>query len=368
MAPSQRTPHLVHTFYTQRWLMVESRALGMIYWGSLAFMGVWTIVQLLMSNGYVERHRPEVSVNFWQDKAVDGNWWYQNEEVPAYCDHKYYWGSGTEWGSEKVACVDPSTKPRSTFFYQDVTTASVATSIAYGTEWESNDIRLYKDMEKVTLAFQPSYWTNYETADIHGCKAYDLDGKEVRSRVLSLYPTRNASSATWQERDEYLILSLEDILGAAGRGFDDIGGEGAMLRLQGVELVAHFDVRNYHIPFHPSSEIECTVHFKVLRDQFTLVKRFYQYDEEVAVQYGIKVRVVSTGSIGYPCLRSFFETLVVGLGGLALAQTIVDFVAQFIHPHKVAINKASVDMLTLDRDDAPTKPEKPKDPEAKKNE
>eukprot|EP01064_Diplonema_japonicum_P007863 TRINITY_DN1548_c1_g1_i1.p1 TRINITY_DN1548_c1_g1~~TRINITY_DN1548_c1_g1_i1.p1 ORF type:complete len:382 (+),score=92.58 TRINITY_DN1548_c1_g1_i1:53-1147(+) len=344
----QRAPPLYYTFYTQRWLMVESKGLGLIYWGALLFMGFWTIVQLLMSNGYVERHVPKVSVNFWQDRAVDGNWWYQNEGEREYCDTRYFWGEGTSWGSEKISCLDPANHPRTTFFYQDADTASVATSIAYGTEWESNKVHLYKDMDKITLALQPSYWTEKETADIEGCKAYDINGKQIASRVLDLYPNRNATSDTWQERVEYLILSLEDILGGANRTFSDIGGEGAMLRLQGVELVAHLDVRNYHVPFHPSDELECKIQFRVLRDQFTLIKRFYSADEEVAVQYGVKIRVVTTGSIGYPCLRAFFETLVVGLGGLALAQTIVDFVAQFIHPRKVAINKASVDTLILE--------------------
>eukprot|EP01060_Flectonema_neradi_P018702 TRINITY_DN255_c3_g1_i1.p1 TRINITY_DN255_c3_g1~~TRINITY_DN255_c3_g1_i1.p1 ORF type:complete len:380 (+),score=59.59 TRINITY_DN255_c3_g1_i1:60-1142(+) len=341
---------IYYSFYTQRWLLVESKGLGLLYWGAMASMVFWVFLQLLISNGFVDRYTPFISVNFWQDRAIDGNWWYQREKdsVPDYCGHRYYWGESTDWGSEEVACLDPESLPNSTFFYQDDEGFAIATSIAYGTEWASNDVRLYKDMEHVTVVFQPSLWTERETSDISGCTVYGSDGKKVPSRVLDLYPTRNKSSDVWQEREEYILISLEDILRSVNRSWDDIGGEKAKLRLQGIELVAHIDVRNYHKPFSPSDDLECTIRFAVLRDQFTLVKRFYERDSVVAVQHGLKMRIVTTGSIGYPSTRAFFETIVVGLGMLSLSQTIADFVAQFLHPKKTVINKACVDSLNLD--------------------
>eukprot|EP00754_Rhynchopus_humris_P002335 Rhum_TRINITY_DN11290_c0_g3::Rhum_TRINITY_DN11290_c0_g3_i1::g.43711::m.43711 len=344
-----KVPPLYHTFYTQRWLLVESRGLGLLYWGTLAGVAFWTFfLQLVMHNSFVARHKPEVSVNFWQDRAIDGNWWYRTKKDPEYCDRPYYWGGAKDWGSDSVACLDPADHPNSTFFYQTTGSVSVATSIAYGTESYSDKVRLYKGIENTTLVLQPSYWTEKEVSFIPGCVAYDTEGRVVKSRVLEVYPNRNASSVVWQEREEYLMLSLADILRAANVTFDDIGDEDAMLRLQGVELIAHVDVRNYHKPFRPSSELECSVRFRIVRNQFTLAKRFYEKDAVYAVQYGVRINVVATGSVGYPDLRAFLNTIVLGLGGFAVAQTLADFVAQFIHPRKGSILKASIDHLTLE--------------------
>ena len=350
-SPSKARPvPIYHSFYTQRWLLVESKGLGLLYWGAMASMVFWVFLQLLISNGFVDRYTPFISVNFWQDRAIDGHWWYKATKgsEPEYCGHKYYWGDGTDWGSESVKCINPEELPNSTFFYQDDDGFSIATSIARGTEWTSDDVRLYRDIEHATVVFQPSLWTERETSDISGCTIYGSDGKKINSRVLELYPNRNKTSDIWQEREEYILISLKDILSAVNKTWDDIGGENARLRLQGIELVAHVDVRNFHKAFSPSSDLECTIRFAVLRDQFTLVKRFYDKDSVVAVQHGLKMRVVTTGSIGYPSTRAFFETLVVGLGMLSLSQTIADFVAQFLHPKKTVINRACVDSLNLE--------------------
>ncbi|KAJ9447739.1 hypothetical protein DIPPA_13167 [Diplonema papillatum] len=301
--------NLLFSFYTQRWLLVESRGLGMLYWCSFGAMVMWTFVQLLMVNGFVDRYTPVVNVNFWQDLAVDGNAWYRDPSAPPYCDRRYYWEDSKAWGSDRIACLDPADAPRTTYFYQESDSVSLATSIAYGTEYESNEVYVYKHVEKSILVLQPAYWTERETGEVSGCAAFGADGRRLESRVRQLYPMRNASSVKWQERSEYLMLSLEDVLRSAGVSLDDVGGEGAPLRLQGIELVAHVDVRNFNKPFRVFDDsLSCEVRFRVLRNQFTLVRRFYDGTSVAAVQHGVKITTVATGSIGYPSVGALFET------------------------------------------------------------
>jgi len=127
---------------------------------------------------------------------------------------------------------------------------------------------------------------------------------------------------------------VEDIMRAAGRSLDSRGSDGP-LSVTGLEIVAKFDLRNYHVPFRwPSqwwnpfgavlaSEPECTVRFEVLRDQFTPLQWFYDRTEPVAVQHGLRLVAIGTGSVGYFSLAELLEKLLVGFAAFGFAQVVL---------------------------------------------
>ena len=150
-----------------------------------------------------------------------------------------------------------------------------------------------------------------------------------------------------------------------GHEMDDTGGERAPLRLAGLELVALVDIQNYHVPFRwPSGtfnpfgvpvagEIECSVlfplsqfqtpspcsgssddqftiefpyyagsgsgkcraqvRFEVLRNQFTPVQWFYDRERPVALQHGLRIVVLGTGSVGYFAVGQLLSQLLLSV-------------------------------------------------------
>lgn len=301
-------------------------------------------MSIVIKHAYVEWHTPEFDVHAWQDAAIDGNWFYvrnKSEHSPAYCGSSYFWDKSQAWGSDAIKCLSPHTE-QTDFFVVNTNEVRVAFSIANGTEWKSQELGLYQDIEYSTIVFQPSVWTTQETSELFNCRAYDLDGNEIPSRWHQIYPNRNESR---------LMLSLKDIFYAAGVTPDDIGNERAMLRLQGIQLVAHIDVKNYHMPFVFDSNLTCKVSFKVLRDQFTVVQRFYTpTGTSSALQYGLRLKIIGTGSIGYPSAACAIATFVVGLAMINMATVVTDIFAQFVHPKREMIISGTCKLLDLERE------------------
>jgi hypothetical protein len=102
---------------------------------------------------------------------------------------------------------------------------------------------VYEKIERSTIMFKPSYSTKHESiAHLQGCTVVLENGTVMPSRYSTLYPAEDYGEG-------YLQLSIGDILQAAGKTMEDVGSEGAPIRLSGVEITAHVDVRNYNTPF-----------------------------------------------------------------------------------------------------------------------
>lgn len=189
------------------------------------------------------------------------------------------------WGSESIGCIRPKDE-LSTLFYATSNEMQVAFSLAEGSnpEFDTREVYLYEAIEKSTIVFEVSFSTSRETVShVSHCKAFGPpnatypNGMPFHSRYGDLVPGADYGPG-------YLMLSIEDILGAAGHNMGDIGSEGAPLRLSGLEVVARLDVRNYQVPYRwpflswnpwrlpEANQIDCTVHFDVLRDQFKVVQ------------------------------------------------------------------------------------------------
>eukprot|EP00929_Paragymnodinium_shiwhaense_P039116 TRINITY_DN20570_c0_g1_i2.p1 TRINITY_DN20570_c0_g1~~TRINITY_DN20570_c0_g1_i2.p1 ORF type:complete len:367 (-),score=50.66 TRINITY_DN20570_c0_g1_i2:78-1094(-) len=325
-------------FYTARYVEIRSPVLSLLWLICGAGIVLYTLVHsLLGEHNYVQREVPNMDVTFWQDLAVDGRWWPRpRENRAAYCDTNYTLRSneGMLWGSEHIGCKRPGETP-GTFFYPSSNSMLVALSIAYGSDpqYNTSDVYLYEDIALSTLGFQLSFITSREhVSHVRSCKVVGddehPDGHTVQSRYEELYPKKDYGEG-------YLVLSVEDIMRAAGRNLDGKGSEGP-LRLSGLEIVAKFDLRNYHKSFrwpfaffNPfaatlANEQDCTVHFEVLRDQFTPVKWFYDGTQPVAVQHGLRLVAVGTGSVGYFSLAELLEKLLVAFAAFGFAQIVLD--------------------------------------------
>merc|ERR1712157_162082 len=103
-----------------------------------------------------------------------------------------------------------------------------------------------------------------------------------------------------------------------------MGGSEGPLRLSGLEIAARVEIRSYHVPYRwpflswnpfgatPAGRPDCTVRFDVLRDTFTPVQWFYEGTKPVALQHGLRVTVVGTGSVGYFSYSELFEKVLLG--------------------------------------------------------
>ena len=188
------------------------------------------------------------------------------------------------WGSERIECIRPENEV-STLFYATSNQMEVAFSLAEGSDpqYNTSEVYLYEAIEKSTIVFEVSFSTVRETVPhVSKCQALGPpsseypDGTPLASRYEQLVPDADYGPG-------YLMLSIEDVLAAAGRNMADIGSEAAPLRLSGLEIVARVNVRNYQVPYswpfaswnpwqlRDASHIDCTVHFDVLRDQFKVV-------------------------------------------------------------------------------------------------
>lgn len=315
-------------------------------------IAVWSIVQCFWQHSYVLRPQTYLETNFWRYSAVDGNWWYQNESDVKrhYCDRKHWWANDSSygiWGSDQVRCRAPVDE-RTTFFYFDDNSAKVATSIAYGNELNATDIYLYQDVEKVTIAFQINYYNEVATEEVRGCRAFDFEGAEVESRRPAVALAAGDPEALQQ--DGVLLLSVEDILRATGKAWDDDGkeeGPPLPLRLQGIELIAEVKLDNYREPFSFSNATVCTVRFRVFRDQFTEVQRFYRGEELIGIQHGLRLRVIGSASLGYPSFVEGLTTVALGLCMATCLATLTEFVASMLHPRREEVNDAMCHPLNL---------------------
>lgn len=329
-------------FYTARYVKVHSPVLSLIW--LLCGLGIvlYTLVHsLLGQHNYVFRENPNMDINFWQDMAIDGHWWPAPPKTrPAYCGMNFELNTSNErsdgmlWGSDSIGCMRPGANPGS-YFYPSSNQMLVAFSIAYGKDpqYNSSEIYVYEDIGKSTLGFQLSFITSREhVSHVRDCRVVGdeehPDGNSISSRYDVLFPRHDYG-------EDYLLLSVEDILRAAGRNLDGRGSEGP-LRISGLEIVAKFDFRNYHVPFrwplhwwNPfratlASAHECTVRFEVIRDQFTPVKWFYDRTEPVALQHGMRLIAIGSGSIGYFSLAVLLEKLLVGFAAFSFAQVLLD--------------------------------------------
>lgn len=334
-------------FYTARYVAVKSPVLSLLWMLSGAIIVFYTLIHsFLGQHNYVHREVPNLDVTFWQDISVDGTWWPSSvAALPSYCnmnftrtDHE-----GLSWGSEQIGCKRPSETP-GTYFYPESNEILVAFSIAHGIDpqYNSSDVWLYEGIEKSTIGFQLSFLSSKEhVAHVKDCEVIGNEDDEehpegygIKSRYETLLPKKDYGEG-------YLLLSVEDIVKATGRSLDGNGSE-APLRLSGLEVVAKFDLRNYHNPYSwpfpfgnmfgldLAWERKCTVRFEVLRDQFTPIEWFYNDTLPVAVQHGMRLYAIGSGSIGYFSLAALLEKLVLAFAAFGLAQVFLDLVWYYL--------------------------------------
>eukprot|EP00438_Fugacium_kawagutii_P033201 Skav219815 [mRNA] locus=scaffold147:312806:314034:- [translate_table: standard] len=204
------------------------------------------------------------------------------------------------WGNERIGCIRPENEV-STLVYATSNQVEIAFSLAEGQDpqYNTSEVYIYEAIEKSTIVFEVSFSTARETVPhVSNCQAYGPptpehpDGQPVDSQYQRLVPEADYGPG-------YLMLSIEDVLAAAGKNMADIGSEGAPLRLSGLEIIARVDVRNYHVPYRwpflswnpwqlpDASQIECTVRFDVLRDQFKVLLGFTAFGlAQTCLDYG----------------------------------------------------------------------------------
>ncbi|CAK9018043.1 unnamed protein product [Durusdinium trenchii] len=317
---------LLPPFYTARFVEIRSPTLSLLWLLCGGIVVLWTLlVSLLGQHSYVERH----------DRSVDGTWWPNLTSSSAYCGMSFVakYADGMSWGSDSISCIRPKDE-LSTLFYASSNQMQVAFSLAEGLnpQFNTSEVYLYEAIEQSTIVFEVSFSTSRETVShLPGCWVAGLP-----NRYAQLVPGADYGEG-------YLMLSVEDVLSAAGRRMEDFGSEGAQLRLSGVEIVARVDVRNYHRPFtwpfhswNPwrlpeARELECTVHFDVLRDQFNVVQWFHEGRRPIALQHGMRLAVVGTGSVGYVSLQQLATQVLLGFTAFGLAQTCLDYGWFYLH-------------------------------------
>ena len=72
--------------------------------------------------------------------------------------------------------------------------------------------------------------------------------------------------------------------------------------------------------------------FAVLRDQFTPVHWFYDRDRPSALQHGIRLIVLGTGSIGYFSWGALLTKTLLCATAFSLAQQLLDFAWYYLYP------------------------------------
>lgn len=350
-------PAFFRTVYTYRYVQIESAWLGTLYFGGMFVIAIWSLVQCFLKHSYVVRPHTYVETIFWRYMAIDGNWFFKEagaQAPPQYCDQRHWWGNDSSygfWGSDKVGCRELEGQ-QSSLFYFDHNSLKIATSIAYGNEINATEIYIYKHIEKIGIAFQVNYFNEFETQEVKHCRAFDPQGVELENRWEALANASGEPNHLVQAG--HLLLSAEDILRGVGRAWDDPGGERGVgmeralsLRLQGVELAAEVKLQNYNRPLNMDNTTECTIHFRVFRDQFTEVQRFHRGEELIAIQHGLRMRVVGSASIGYPSFMTGLQTVALGLCMVTCLGTVVEVVASMVHPHRTEVNSAMCRLLTL---------------------
>jgi len=351
------------SFYTPCYVEVRNSTLSTAWLLCGIGLVIGNLLLLLGQHGYAKHHSPAIDVLFWQDSAIgDGSWswWPQLPETPAsYCNMSYvqvYEADDSIWGSESIPCRRTK-HSRARLFYPQSNEIGVAFSIAYGSaesdpQYNTSDIYIYEGIELSTIAFHPSLSTVVEAIEhVPNCRALSSSGLPVQNRYEALYPDGSYGEGL-------LLLSVGDIVRAAGRELDDIGSDGAPLRLSGLEIVAHVDARNYEVPFRwpfawnpfgwtPASQLDCTVRFKALREHFTTVRWFELREEPIAVQHGLRLTVTTTGHVGYFSWEALLTKLLLAFTAFGVAQSLLDVVWYYTYPHSRLIAAKAFQCLDL---------------------
>ena len=233
----------------------------------------------------------------------------------------------------------------------------VAFSIAHGDaerdpQYNTSDVFLYEGIELSTIAFHPSLSTAREAVEhVPRCKALSSSGETVPSRYEALHPNETYGAGV-------LLLSVADIVAAAGRRLDDLGADGAPLRLSGLEVVAHVDVRNFERPFRwpfawnpldvtPATRLDCTVRFSLLRSHFTPVVWYDALAEPVALQHGLRLQVTTSGSVGYFSWEALLTSLLLAFTAFGAAQTLLDAAWYYLWPRASLIADKAFQAIDL---------------------
>lgn len=372
-------------YYTPRYVEVHSQSLSCIWLSlGLAIVFFGLVVSFVCGHNYVERVTPDISMKFWHDNAVDGGWWYNLTGTPpsSYCSENYTakYLDDAVWGSHSIGCLREPYDGAQIFYdkhYQDE--VRVAFSIAEcesdksdglcKAEYNTSNVKIYEGIRKSTLTFEPVLFTDYEGLGqyVPYCEAVDVQGRPIANRYLDIHPDKTYGEG-------FLQLSVEDIVGAAGRKLDDIGSEGASLQLSGLLIMGHVRISNYEFSLNPFSFLSaatkrCKIDFHVLRDEFTVVQTFYERKMPFAVQHGLRLKFRSSGSIGYVSGSVIFSAVVRALLLFGIAQTILDLGWYYFHPEgkdgkleDVAYHKLYLNESIETNGDGAT-PEKPKEKE-----
>ena len=86
----------------------------------------------------------------------------------------------------------------------------------------------------------------------------------------------------------------------------------------------------------------------MLRDQFTVVRWFYNGEAPSAVQHGLRLTVLGTGSVGRFSLGQLATSLAVCLAGFGAAQSILDLAWFYFHPRARDLAAVAYRPVTLD--------------------
>ena len=336
------------SFYTPCYVEVRNSSLSTA-WLACGLATLATNLLLLLGQyGYVQHQVPTIDVLFWQDYSTDGSWWpsLPEKEPSPFCGTAYLHtdeDDGSRWGREAIGCVRTKDS-RALLFYPASNEVRAAFSIAYSDgegshpQYNTSDVWIYEGIEHSTIAFHPSLATVREAIEhVPHCKAYGANGEVIPSRYEDLYASRPYG-------DGVLLLSVADIVAAAGKRLDELGADGAPLRLAGLELIAHVDIRNYEVPFRwpftwnplgwrTAAQLECTVRFSVLREHFTPIQWFFDREAPVALQHGLRLQVAATGSVGYFSMETLLTKLLLAFTAFSVAQSLLDVAWYYVYPH-----------------------------------
>ena len=347
-------------FYTPCYVEVRNSTLSTVWLVGGAAMVAINLLLVLCQYDFTQHHTPAIDVLFWQDSAVDGSWWpVQPNDAAPYCGMSFVtsYDDGSQWGSTNISCSRPGPQTRARLFYPASNEIGVAFSIAYGDaerdpQYNTSIVQLYEGIEFSTIAFHPSLSTAFEAREhVPNCQALTGSGMPVGNRYESIYPSRPYGEGV-------LLLSVEDVVRATGRELDDIGADGATLRLGGLEMVAHVDIRNFAVPFRwpfawnplaltPASQLDCTVRFYALREHFTPVHWFYEREEPIALQHGLRLRVTTTGSVGYFSWPALLTNILLAFTAFTVAQSLLDTAWYYLHPDSKRIASKAFHALDI---------------------
>jgi hypothetical protein len=105
-----------------------------------------------------------------------------------------------------------------------------------------------------------------------------------------------------------------------------------------------------------ASDVSCEVRFALVREDFTVVKWFYDGLAPVALQHGLRMRVLGTGSIGRFSWMLLGQSIVLGFGAFGIAQGILDQYWYYFHSGSNAIAPVAFRTLRLGETETASQP------------